>query len=107
MTYEIELKDTDNSINWIEKAINENYFKHYKYEHFNNIQEIGSGSFGKIYRANWKSSNMNFVLKSFLNSNNAIIEEVVREVITSYNIIIYKEYCTHFYNIFFLKKNPI
>ncbi|CAB4379479.1 unnamed protein product [Rhizophagus irregularis] len=41
-------------INWIEEAINKKHIKYYEYENFKNIQEIGSGTFGKIFRANWK-----------------------------------------------------
>ena len=75
-------------INWIEEAISKNYFKHYEFKHFNNIQEIGIGGFGKVYRANWKNSEQYFVLKSF-NINNTTINEIVHEVITKYIINIH------------------
>ncbi|CAB4438286.1 unnamed protein product [Rhizophagus irregularis] len=35
-------------IDWIEEAITKKHIKYYDYKHFNNIQEIGSGSFGKL-----------------------------------------------------------
>jgi hypothetical protein len=73
--------DSNKWINWIEKAIAEKYIKYYKYEDFSNIQEIGAGSFGKVYRANRKKSPKYFALKSFPNFNNATAKEVVREVI--------------------------
>jgi hypothetical protein len=75
---------TENSnewINWIEEAIAKKYFKYYEYRHFSNIQEIGSGNFGKVYRANWKNSNSYLALKSFFNLNHIIAKEIVQEVI--------------------------
>ncbi|GES88019.1 kinase-like domain-containing protein [Rhizophagus clarus] len=47
---------------------------------FNNIEEIGAGSFGKVYRANWKSSYSYLALKSFFNLNNVTIKEIVNEL---------------------------
>ena len=70
-----------NEWDWIEEAIAKNYFKYYEYEYFNNIQEIGSGGFGKVYRANWKNSLGCLALKSFFNLNNITAKEIVNEVI--------------------------
>jgi len=79
---EIEAINNSNEwINWIEIAIANDYFKYYEYKNFNNIKVIGSGGFGKVYRANWKNSNQYFALKYFTNPDNATIEEIVREVI--------------------------
>ncbi|UZO03360.1 uncharacterized protein OCT59_023767 [Rhizophagus irregularis] len=75
----------DYYINWIEEAISKKHIKYYEYENFNNIEEIGSGSFGKVYRANWKSSNSFLALKSFCNFNSVTVKEVVNEI--SMNII--------------------
>ncbi len=75
---------TDNSnewVNWIEEAIEKNFLKYYEYDHFSNIQEIGSGGFGKVYCANWEYSHKHFALKSFSNFNNATVKEIVNEVI--------------------------
>ena len=38
--------------------------KHFEYENFSNIQEIGFEGFGKVYRANRKNSEQYFALKS-------------------------------------------
>ena len=84
MSDNVELDDLNEWTNWIEEAIAKNYFKYYEYEHFNNIKEIGSGSFGKVYRANWKSSKSShryFALKSLFNLNSATAKEIVHEVI--------------------------
>jgi len=87
MSNNIELNVTENSnewTKWIDEAISKNYFKYYEFKHFNNIQEIGTGSFGKVYRANWKNSDEYFALKSFFNLNNATVKEIVNEVIIIY-----------------------
>ncbi|GES93134.1 kinase-like domain-containing protein [Rhizophagus clarus] len=67
-------------INWIKEAINKKHIKYYEYENFNNIEEIGSGSFGKVYRANWKNSHSYLALKSFFNLNDVTIKEIVNEL---------------------------
>ncbi len=66
---------------WIEEAISKKLIKHYEFEQFYNFQEIGSGGFGKVSRANWKNSHKYYALKSFLNFNDATIKEIVHEVI--------------------------
>ena len=84
MSDNIEIQDAENSnewINWIEVAIAEEYLKYYEYKNFSNIKEIGSGSFGKVFRANRKNSEKYFALKSFFNLDNATVKEIVREVI--------------------------
>ncbi|CAB5381708.1 unnamed protein product [Rhizophagus irregularis] len=45
-----------------------------------NIKEIGSGNFGKVYRANWKNSDQYLALKSFFNLNKATIKELSHEI---------------------------
>ena len=67
-------------INWIEEAISKNHIKYYEYEYFHNFKEVGSGSFGKVYRVNWKNSLGHLALKSFFNFNNSMAKEIVREV---------------------------
>ncbi|GET04735.1 kinase-like domain-containing protein [Rhizophagus clarus] len=78
-----KMHDTENKdewINWIEEAIDKEHIKYYEYEEFSNFQEIGSGSFGKVYRANWKNSGKCFALKSFFKHNNITLKEIVREL---------------------------
>ena len=78
---EFKVADKSNEwLNWIEEAIAKNYFKYYEYKHFSNIEEIGTGGFGKVYRANWKNSYKHLALKSFFNFNDVTIKEVVHEV---------------------------
>ncbi|POG65675.1 kinase-like domain-containing protein [Rhizophagus irregularis DAOM 181602=DAOM 197198] len=66
-------------IDWIEEAITKEYFKYYDYSQFSDVSVIGTGGFGKVYRANWKNSKY-LALKSFSNFNNATAKEVVHEV---------------------------
>uniref|UniRef100_U9V6T3 Protein kinase domain-containing protein n=1 Tax=Rhizophagus irregularis (strain DAOM 181602 / DAOM 197198 / MUCL 43194) TaxID=747089 RepID=U9V6T3_RHIID len=82
MSNNTELKITDNSnewINWIEESITKKQIKYYDYNHFNNMQEIGFGNFGKVYRANWKSYHSYLALKSFSNFN-VMAKEIVNEI---------------------------
>ena len=76
------IENSNECIKWIEEAISKDHIKYYEYEHFSNIQEIGSGGFGKVYRANWKSSYNYLALKSFYNFNHISIREIVNEVIS-------------------------
>jgi serine/threonine protein kinase len=68
-------------INWIEEAISKKHIKYYEYKYFSNIQEIGTGGFGKVYRASWKSSDQYVALKSLLNFDNITVKELINEVI--------------------------
>ncbi|CAB5204588.1 unnamed protein product [Rhizophagus irregularis] len=71
-------KQTDDSVDWVEKAINENYIKYYNCSEFTNIKEInGNGSAGKIYQANWKGADSPLVIKS---SYKLTIKEIVNEL---------------------------
>ncbi|RGB34459.1 kinase-like domain-containing protein [Rhizophagus diaphanus] len=76
--------DIDNSTStnneWIEEAIKKNYFKYYDFKNFNNLQEIGSGGFGKVFRANWKKTEQYMALKSFFKLDNVTVEEIKREL---------------------------
>jgi hypothetical protein len=81
-----ESKVIDNSnewINWVEESITKEQFKYYDFKHFDNIQEIGFGSIGKVYRANLINFDKFLALKSFINFN-ITAKEIVNEV-TSYN----------------------
>ncbi|GBC02298.1 hypothetical protein RclHR1_04550005 [Rhizophagus clarus] len=67
-------------INWIEEAISKRHIKYYEYKNFDNIKEISTGTYGKIYRANWKNSNKYLSLKSFFVRENSTIKEIIHEV---------------------------
>ncbi|GET04684.1 kinase-like domain-containing protein [Rhizophagus clarus] len=44
------------------------------------LSQIGAGSFGKVYRANWKTLENYLVLKSFFNLDIITMKEIVREL---------------------------
>ncbi|POG65682.1 kinase-like domain-containing protein [Rhizophagus irregularis DAOM 181602=DAOM 197198] len=66
-------------VKWIDEAIAKKHIKHYEYKYFKHIQEIGTGGFGKVYRAKWKNSYQYFALKSLLNIEEDAIKELVHE----------------------------
>ncbi|RGB24701.1 kinase-like domain-containing protein [Rhizophagus diaphanus] len=78
MTKKTILKDSNQ---WLEKLIIDEYINYYDYSNFKNIQPIGSGAYGNVNRANWKSTDHFFALKSFSNNNNKqTLEEIVNEL---------------------------
>jgi len=85
------INDTNVHVDWIEKAIDENYIKYYDYSRFNDVKEINSGSVGSIFLAKWKDSDTMMVLKS---SYKLSIKEVVNEVITTLFINLLVQYFT-------------
>jgi hypothetical protein len=66
-------------IEWIENCIKERSIKYYEYNEFNDIKKIGSESFGKVYRANWKQNEKCLALKSF-SPDSATVKQIVEEV---------------------------
>ncbi|CAB4388451.1 unnamed protein product [Rhizophagus irregularis] len=66
-------------INWIEEAISKEYLRLYEHKYFSNVQKIGTGGFGKVYRANWKNSDQYLALKSFFNVDDVIAKEIIHE----------------------------
>ncbi|RIA89923.1 hypothetical protein C1645_738270 [Glomus cerebriforme] len=78
-----ELKVTNNpneGINWIDDDISNKLIKHYVFEDFYDLTEIGSGGFGIVYHANLKNSYKYFALKYFINFNNATVKEIIHEI---------------------------
>ncbi|POG80764.1 kinase-like domain-containing protein [Rhizophagus irregularis DAOM 181602=DAOM 197198] len=65
---------------WIKEAIAKKFFKFYEYKDFSNVQKIGVGGFGTVYRANWKDSDQIFALKTFNSINNDTAKELAREL---------------------------
>ncbi|EXX64826.1 uncharacterized protein OCT59_024373 [Rhizophagus irregularis] len=83
MSNNTTIQDTENtneSNAWIEEVIDKDHLNYYDYNQFSNIQEIGSGDFGKVYRANLKNLEKFFTLKSFFNLDNITMKEIVREL---------------------------
>ncbi|RGB24454.1 kinase-like domain-containing protein [Rhizophagus diaphanus] len=74
-----KIKDLNYYIEWLEKSITEEHIELYEYSDFKNIQLIGSGAYGNVYRVNRKYSNRIFALKSF-NYEKQTLNEVVKEL---------------------------
>ena len=68
----IENQENSNT-DWFEKSISEEHTKYYEYSDFKDIQGIGGGSFGSVFRATWKNTDR--ALKSV-----RTFKEVIREV---------------------------
>jgi hypothetical protein len=69
--------DSNNYIDWIEKAVTENYIKYYNYAEFTNMKEINHGSVGNIFQASWKGTDTLLVVKS---SYKLSVKEIINEV---------------------------
>ncbi|PKK60604.1 kinase-like protein [Rhizophagus irregularis] len=78
-------KNTNEWFNWIEKSISGEYYRLYEQKHFSNIQKVGTGGLGKVYRASWKNSQY-FALKSFFNLDDVTAKEIVHELKLQRNI---------------------
>uniref|UniRef100_U9TS22 Protein kinase domain-containing protein n=1 Tax=Rhizophagus irregularis (strain DAOM 181602 / DAOM 197198 / MUCL 43194) TaxID=747089 RepID=U9TS22_RHIID len=72
--------DTDNKwIQWIKDGIDNEYINYHDYNEFQDMECIGVGGFGNVYRANWKSSDTVVALKSLTNGKDGM-KEVVNEI---------------------------
>ena len=78
-TKETELKESNIYIDWLEKSINDEYINYYNYLEFKNLNPLGSGSYGRVFRANWKNTDGIFALKTF-NNDKITLKEIVNEV---------------------------
>ncbi|CAB4413983.1 unnamed protein product [Rhizophagus irregularis] len=77
---ELTITKNSNEHNWIEEAISKKLIKYYEFDQFCNIQKIGSGGFGKVYRASWKNYTKHYALKSFFNFDDATVKAIVHEI---------------------------
>ncbi|CAB4379630.1 unnamed protein product [Rhizophagus irregularis] len=80
MSNNAELTKNSNEYNWIEDAISKKLIKYYEFEQFCDLQEIGFGGFGKVYRASWKNYYKQCALKSFFDFDDSTVKGIVREI---------------------------
>jgi hypothetical protein len=99
--YKMQASSSNEWVNWIEEAINKKHIKYYEYEYFHKIEEIGSGGFAKVCRANWRNSQKILALKSFHTFNNAMAKEIVNEVIILFSSHHY-DICFYLFNLIYL-----
>ncbi|CAB4387584.1 unnamed protein product [Rhizophagus irregularis] len=74
-----DLKESNIYIDWLEKSINDEYINYYNYLEFKNLNPLGSGSYGRVFRANWKNTDGIFALKTF-NNDKITLKEIVNEI---------------------------
>ncbi|RGB35179.1 kinase-like domain-containing protein, partial [Rhizophagus diaphanus] len=79
VTKETDLKESNIYIDWLEKSINDEYINYYNYLEFKNLNPLGSGSYGRVFRANWKNTDGIFALKTF-NNDKITLKEIVNEI---------------------------
>ncbi|RIA88005.1 hypothetical protein C1645_776025 [Glomus cerebriforme] len=79
MSNETDFKESNVYIDWLENSITNEYLNYYEYSEFKNIEPIGRGSYGSVVRANWKSTNRFFALKTF-NNDKITLKEVFNEI---------------------------
>ncbi|CAG8585736.1 24987_t:CDS:2, partial [Racocetra persica] len=67
---------------WFEKAIKEKYIRNFKYNYFKDFEEIGSGGYGVVWKANYLGEYV--ALKELRNSqgdnNEDSDDDFIREV---------------------------
>lgn len=80
MSNESNLKESNVYFDWLERSISEENIAYYEYLEFKNLKLIGSGSFGSVYRANWRNIDNFYALKTF-NNDKTTLKEVVNEVL--------------------------
>ena len=66
-------------VQWIKDGVDKEYINYHNYDEFKNVECIGAGGFGKVYRANWESSDVVVALKSLKNGTN-FMKEIINEV---------------------------
>ena len=81
--------DIDKRTQWLEGGIAEGYVNYYDFNEFKNIKCIGRGASGNVCQAIWENSNTVVALKSFIDSNELVIKEIVNEVYTDIILICY------------------
>ncbi|CAB5336304.1 unnamed protein product [Rhizophagus irregularis] len=92
-------EQTNNSdyVDWIEKAIEDNYITYFDYDEFTNKQEFensDTSSVGKIFKANYKNNDTPLIVKT----PGLDIKKFINEV---FKILTYFIYINNFH------KNPI
>ncbi|CAB5209047.1 unnamed protein product [Rhizophagus irregularis] len=75
-----ETSNIDNE--WLEKSVSDGRIRYYEASDFKDIKPIGRGSFGDVFRANWR--NISFALKSF--NDEQTLKEIVKELKMQQNV---------------------
>lgn len=65
---------------WLKAQIEANNIKSFNYVEFSNIEKVGEGGFGNVFKAYWRSRRMTVALKTLKSIPNETTPEFVREV---------------------------
>ncbi|PKY14339.1 kinase-like protein [Rhizophagus irregularis] len=77
------ITETSNiDVEWLEKSVSDGRIRYYEPSDFKDIKLIGRGSFGDVFRANWR--NISFALKSF--NDEQTLKEIVKELKMQQNV---------------------
>ncbi|POG68497.1 kinase-like domain-containing protein, partial [Rhizophagus irregularis DAOM 181602=DAOM 197198] len=77
------ITETSNiDVEWLEKSVSDGRIRYYEPSDFKDIKPIGRGSFGDVFRANWR--NISFALKSF--NDEQTLKEIVKELKMQQNV---------------------
>ncbi|RIB21669.1 kinase-like domain-containing protein [Gigaspora rosea] len=66
------------SLEWLEKSINERHINFYNYDDFINKEKTNEGGFGTIQKAEWKGYGLTVALKSLKVNKN--LDKLVKEL---------------------------
>ncbi len=66
---------------WLQEAIDNEHINYQKYSTFENIEKIGHGAMGKVYKATSSCFQKTVALKKFKDSSDFTINEIINEVI--------------------------
>ena len=68
---------------WIDKKIKDGDIHYFEYNEFSNLEEVGQGAFGVVYRADWKNCGVKVALKTLKirTYNHSINDKFLKEVI--------------------------
>ncbi|CAB4417769.1 unnamed protein product [Rhizophagus irregularis] len=97
MSKNTKIEDLNYYVNWLERSIIEKHIELYEYSDFKNIQLIGSGAYGNVYRVNRNNSDHSFALKSF-NYDKQTLKEVVKELKLHLSVNYHEKYYTIIWN---------
>ncbi|CAB4388342.1 unnamed protein product [Rhizophagus irregularis] len=88
-----ESDDTDNKwVQWIKDGIANEYINYHDYNEFQDMERIGVGGFGNVYRANWKSLNTVISLKSSIKAWESFKHHSSTSLETKYWLVYYYYY---------------
>jgi len=75
------LSENIKCLKWVQESIDNKHINYQKYSTLENIERIGHGAMGKVYKATLSCFQKTVALKKFRNSSDFTINEIINEVI--------------------------